>query len=143
MNTKLSPITKADLPEVLLLADQLGYPGELKQIEERFFLLSQLHHHHLCKYKQDGKILGWMHLEKVNDLIEETKLEVKALVVDQNSRGKGVGHALIEYAKKWGNAEGMDTIYLSCNILRDQTHKFYKREGFSLSKTSHFFELKL
>lgn len=143
MENAISAITHDDLSQVLELASELGYPVPLRELESRFLELSCLPHHTLLKYEDKNKILGWIHLEVVNDLIEETKLEIKAIIVSESARGKGVGHLLIEEAKIQGKSLGLNTIYLSCNILRERTHAFYKREGFSLSKTSHFFELKL
>lgn len=143
MNDHINRVAHWDLPQILQLATQLGYPSHVSELEKRYIELTKHSHHSIFKYEESDKILGWMHLEKVYDLIEETKLEIKAIVVHEDTRGKGVGHALIEHAKMWGKQQGLHTIYLSCNILREQSHEFYKREGFSLSKTSHFFELKL
>lgn len=131
------------IQRVTILADQLGYPGEAHDIEQRLKWLQTLPNHALFVYLQEGDVKGWVHLETVYDLIEKTMTEIKAIVVDENARGLGVGHALIEHSKNWTLERGLDAIYLSCNIVRDQTHKFYKREGFIISKTSHFFTLDL
>ena len=143
MNAHINRVAHWDLPQILQLAGQLGYPSHVSELEKRYIELTKHSHHSIFKYEEAEKIIGWIHLEKVYDLIEETKLEVKALIVHEDARGTGVGHALIEHAKLWGKQQGLHTIYLSCNILREQSHEFYKREGFSLTKTSHFFELKL
>lgn len=136
-------MTSEYVPEVTLLADQLGYPGKEEDIEGRLKWLQTLPNHGLFVYLKEGKVKGWAHFEVVYDLIEPTMTEIKAIVVDENTRGLGIGHSLIEFSKKWTRERGLGAVYLSCNILRDQTHKFYQREGFSLSKTSHFFTLDL
>jgi len=132
-----------DLPQVLLLAEQLGYPSDILTIQKRFETLTHSPFHQLIVYRSENKINGWIHLEVVFDLIEEPKLEIKALVVDEKLRGKGIGSELLKAAKIWGINNRLHTAYLSCNILRKQTHAFYYREGFELVKTSHFFELKI
>ncbi len=142
MKNIILPMSQEDLPQVLELAQELGYETDLLSLGKRLAHLSQLPHHGAFVYSFDNKILGFIHLEIVSDLIEATKVEIKALVVSQTNRGQGIGSALIVEAKKWAMANGMHTIYLSCNILRERTHSFYRREGFVLMKTSHFFEIK-
>lgn len=126
---------------VTTLAGQLGYPGNEVDILKRLEWLKSLSHHGLFVYMKDGIVLGWAHFEVVYDLIEKTMTEIKAIVVDENARGLGVGHSLIEEAKTWSKVQGLDAIYLSCNIVRDRTHQFYQREGFQINRTSHFFVL--
>lgn len=143
MKTPILPISFEDLTAISGLSEQLGYPNKVRDLERRFQELSKLPHHGLFKILEGDVPKGWMHLEKVYDLIEEAKVEIKAIVVDEKSRGSGLGKLLIDFAKTWARTEGLNTIYLSCNIVRQQTHNFYKREGFALTKTSHFFELEL
>lgn len=135
-------MNRNDLSAVGALSEQLGYPVELSELTARFETLSELPNHALMVCEGTA-VTGWLHLEAVNDLIEETKVEIKALVVDQNERSKGVGSLLVKAAREWAKTYGSNTIYLSCNIIRDRAHVFYEREGFVKVKTSHFFELKI
>jgi N-acetylglutamate synthase-like GNAT family acetyltransferase len=143
MNSSISPMTLADLPEVLTLCEELGYPATLNQLTLRFQKLQTLSSHALFVYKISDMVVGWIHLEAVDDLIEERKVEIKAIVVNQDNRGKKIGHHLIEQAKQWTKNLNLKGIYLSCNIKRLQTHQFYLKEGFSQNKTSHFFEIQV
>lgn len=131
------------LEQVAKLSDQLGYPVKLDELRERFSKLRSKKRHRFFVCEENENILGWIHLECVEDLIEEDKAEIKALVVDENSRRNGIGKALIETAEKWAKTYQLHTIYLNCNILREGTHKFYQREGFANYKTSLFFEKKI
>lgn len=142
MNSLVRPMIRNDLPLVGAMSDQLGYTVETDELSERFDVLSTLKNHALFVCDDDG-IKGWIHLEVVFDLIEEKKVEVKALVIDENSRSKGHGSELLKTAREWAKTYGVSTIYLSCNILRERAHAFYQREGFSKVKTSHFFEAKI
>lgn len=139
----ISPMNELHLPEVARLSDQLGYPVPLKDLRERFRKIISSKRHTLLVYEQSENILGWIHVECVEDLIEEDKAEIKALIVDENSRGSGIGKALMDAAEKWAKTYQLHTIYLNCNILRDRTHKFYQREGYVNYKTSLFFEKKI
>ena len=82
-------------------------------------------------------------IECEEDLIEEDKAGIKALIVSENSRGKRRGKALIKRAEKWAKTYHLHTIDLNCNILRKRTHSFYEREDFSNDKYSRFFEKKI
>ncbi len=139
----ISPMSESHLSQVAKLSEQLGYPVTQKDLRARFTKLSSSSRHIFLVYEENKNILGWIHLEQVEDLIEEDKAEVKALVVEENSRGSGVGKALMEAAEKWAKTYQLHTIYLNCNILRERTHKFYTREGFVNYKTSRFFEKKI
>ncbi len=103
-------------------------------IEGRFRKLILSKRHRLFVYVKNEIVQGWIHLEIVEDFIEEDKVEIKALIVDENSRGNGIGKALIKAAEKWAKTYQLHTIYLNCNILREQTLKY---------KTSLFFEKRL
>ena len=140
---KVSVMMENHLPQVARLSEQLGYPVSQADLTARWNKLSRNTRHGLFVCEENENILGWIHLECVEDLIEEDKAEIKAVVVDENSRGNGTGKALIETAEKWAKTYHLHTIYLSCNIIRTRTHKFYEREGFKTSKTSHFFEKKI
>lgn len=142
MKSNIFPMNRADLGPVGALSDQLGYPVNLSELAKRFEELTSLPNHQLLVINDQG-VKGWIHLEIVYDLIEEKKIEIKALVVDEKERRKGYGRQLVEAAREWAKTNLISTIYLSCNIIRDRAHSFYLREGFSKTKTSHFFELKI
>lgn len=142
MNSIVKPMELKDLESVEHLCQELGYPTSKALIRERFELLGKQPRHGLFVV-HDSKVEGFIHLEVVLDLIEEQKVEIKALVVNENQRGKGLGKLLIEKSREWAKSHGVSIIYLSCNILRDKAHAFYLREGFKKTKNSHFFELEI
>ncbi len=140
---KILPMSLDHLPQVTALTAQLGYPGQLKDLSARFEILRKLPSHALFVFQDKDLVLGWIHLEAVDDLIEERKVEIKAIVVDETVRGRGIGHHLIEHAKKWSLENNLKTIYLSCNTKRTQTHQFYLSKGFTQTRSSHFFEIQV
>ena len=139
MNSIVKPMELKDLSSVTRLCAELGYPNSPDEIKARFLELQTLPNHCLLVV---GDGLGWIHLEIVFDLIETKKIEIKALVIDEKFRGQRLGQKLLQASREWAEKNGLDTIYLSCNIMRDRAHAFYLREGFIKNKTSHFFELK-
>lgn len=142
MNSVVNPMELKDLESVARLSAELGYTCPLEEFRSRFLEISALPHHKLMVVRT-SEVQGWIHLEIVTDLIEPKKVEIKALIVTEENRGEGSGKKLLEEAKTWVKSQGLDTIYLSCNIKRDRAHAFYLREGFIKQKTSHFFELTL
>jgi GNAT superfamily N-acetyltransferase len=131
------------LGPVAALSNQLGYPCSVADLSYRFKLLNANPQQAMIIATEGDKVLGWIHLEAVLDLIEEVKVEIKALIVDENARGKGIGRELVKSAREWAKTNQISTIYLSCNIIREKAHAFYLKEGFQNVKTSHFFELKI
>lgn len=142
MNSSVRRLKREDLPQVAALSGQLGYPCSLNELANRFEQMKDDPRHAFYVY-EDATILGWIHLETVLDLIEEVKVEIKALVVDENERGKGIGKCLVAQAREWAKCVGVRKVYLSCNIMRERTHQFYIREGFQRVKTSLFFEVEI
>jgi (aminoalkyl)phosphonate N-acetyltransferase len=143
MKTTIDKMRTSDLLHICDLSAQLGYSVDLARIQERFSLLDLSPYHAFFVYREAEQILGWLHLEKVFDLIEEFKTEIKVIVIEKGQRGKGIGHSLINTAKEWSKIQGTNIIFLNCNIIRPQAHAFYLKEGFKQVRTSHFFELNL
>jgi len=140
--TNVFEMDRSDLPEVAGLAAQLGYPTRLDQLHARYEILEKRPDHGLFVFKTH-QVLGWIHLQIMDDLIEESAVEIRTLVVDENSRSLGVGKSLIEFARKWSKIRNHDMLFLTCNIVRTRAHAFYEREGFTLNKTSHFYEQRI
>lgn len=142
MKSKIRPMTHQDIEVVQKLAVELGYPDSLEVVQKRFQELVVLPFHRLLVLDDRG-IKGWIHLERTFSMIAPVRVQIKALVVSEMERGKGFGKALLNEATAWGKDSGVGTIYLSANIIRDKSHAFYLKNGFSKKKTSHFFEMKI
>lgn len=142
MKSIIRPMTREDIQVVQKLAIELGYPDSVEVLQERLQELLVLPHHRLLVLDDLGP-KGWIHLEKTFSLIAPVRVQIKALVVSEKERGKGFGKSLLKEAMAWGKDSGVSTIYLSANIIRDKSHTFYLKNGFSKKKTSHFFEMKI
>ncbi len=51
------------------------------------------------------------------------------LAVDPNRRSEGIGKALIEASRAWGNERGATHLELDSGVDRTDAHRFYEREG--------------
>ena len=63
------------------------------------------------------------------------------LVTDERRRSGGVGHALMAYMERVARSRDCDVLALDSGTQRQQAHKFYFREG--LTVTSFHFSRKL
>ncbi len=60
------------------------------------------------------------------------KLYSEDLVADPDTRSKGVGRVLMDFLKQEGRERGCVSIELESGTQREQAHKFYFREGFTI-----------
>lgn len=60
------------------------------------------------------------------------KLYSEDLVADPDTRSKGVGRVLMDFLKQEGRDRGCVSIELESGTQREQAHKFYFREGFTI-----------
>jgi GNAT superfamily N-acetyltransferase len=137
--TPIFPMCEGDVPEARTLMGQLGYLMSEDELRERFRTVLRLPDHAVLVWKEDG-LLGLMHLKEEVTLASGRRVEIKALVVSDSARSKGIGKYLVQAARNWAKERGCSMLYLSCNIKREKAHAFYQREGFSLAKTQHNFE---
>ena len=63
------------------------------------------------------------------------------LVTDETKRSTGVGHALMQYMEGICRERSCDTFSLDSGAQRQQAHKFYFREGMTI--TSFHFDKKI
>ncbi len=134
------PMTLSDSREVASLSNQLGYPSSASDIEKRLGTMTQRAHlGAIVAEVTDGGIAGWIHVFGVWLLQEDAFAEISGLVVDANSRGQGVGKALLEAAEKWARDNGYTGIYVRANTKRSQAPPFYERMGYNTVKTQYVF----
>ncbi|MBL7688048.1 MAG: GNAT family N-acetyltransferase [Bdellovibrionaceae bacterium] len=131
----------SDLPEVAQLARQLGYPVDVREIENRFSLISDNSDYALFVAKTDeNKAVGWIQINREpKSLLISDYADVAALVVDENYRGKGIGKLLLQEIEKWARQNKIKQIRLRSNSKRTDAHRFYLREGYQISKLANIF----
>lgn len=130
-----------DLPEVLSLAEQLGYPNVTSDVQERYQEISRHDSYALFVARSESSgVLGWIQInaEPVT-LLVGARADIAALVVDEGQRGKGIGRELVGEAEKWARSKGLTTIRVRSNVKRTDAHRFYQREGYALTKTANMF----
>jgi len=128
-----------DAERVAVLCTQLGYPTSAKDVKRR------LESGRVPHYSSDqavfvaesggGQLMGWVQVCVRTILVADRHAEVEGLVVDENWRGKGVGHALMKRAEAWARQEGCRVVSLRSNIVREDARPFYEGIGYKVVKT--------
>jgi GNAT superfamily N-acetyltransferase len=68
-------------------------------------------------------------------------LYVDDLNTDERFRSKGYGKVLLDWLKNEARAQGCGQIHLDSGVQREQAHRFYFREGLTI--TAYHFRLEL
>lgn len=130
----------SDFIAIASLAEQLGYPSNANEIQERFSRIKNDPEHVLLVAENNQRIVGWIHARLHRTMIREISGEIAALVVDSKCRGQGIGKDLMTEAESWISERGVKMIWLSTNVNRTEAHQFYRAVGYQCHKTSHKFE---
>jgi GNAT superfamily N-acetyltransferase len=126
------------------LATQLGYPSSPSELAERLpHVLEAADAAVLVATDADDRPIGWLHVELKRSLVAPLAAQVMGLVVDEGARGRGVGAELLRRAEQWAAARGCHALLVATRVTREDAHRFYRREGYRLLKTSHVFEKEL
>ncbi len=87
----------------------------------------------LIAAKEDENVLGCAFFRRETRLFTGPMVYVDDLVSDGSQRSKGVGHALIDWLSEYCRKKGIKQLVLDSGVQRDQAHKFYFREGFTIT----------
>ena len=68
-------------------------------------------------------------------------LYVDDLITDDRFRSKGYGKVLMDWLKAEAKAQGCAELHLDSGVQREQTHRFYFREGLTIN--CHHFHMAL
>ena len=84
-----------------------------------------------------GRVLGVTVFRVLEKTHSGRELYCDDLVTDEPRRSTGVGHALIAYMERLCRERDCDTFALDSGTQRQQAHKFYFREGMTIT-SFHF-----
>ena len=95
--------------------------------------------------KLENKIVGYVTFsikEKENPSMRYRKqLNIEAICVDENCRGKGIGTLLLEYIKKIGKEQGCTDMYLTVNQENENAIKVYEKFGFKVKNIAYMMKI--
>ncbi len=133
-----SPRT-ADAEQLGILNRQLGYATEIQELVSRIDRLSELHEHFVAVAEVDGAAVGWVQAEHRFSIEAGDKAELVGLIVGAAVRRSGVGGLLVQAAEDWAADRGLRSIVVRSNVIRPESHSFYKQIGYTQSKTQHVY----
>ena len=131
-----------DAPSVAELATQLGYPARPDDIVVRLTRLARAGDAValLVAVGSDDRAVAWAHVELRDTLVAPPAAQLMALVVAEDTRNRGVGRQLVEAVETWALDRGCVTLLVATRVTRTAAHRFYRRAGYTLNKTSYIFE---
>ncbi|HJV49447.1 MAG TPA: GNAT family N-acetyltransferase [Geothrix sp.] len=130
----IRPAVEGDADRLAELSGQLGYPASPAAILDRLRRLAARGDQQVFVALRDGQVVGWAQVGRGLSLESGPQAELLGLVVDEAHRGRGLGQILVSEAEAWARAQGLPALRVRCNVLRDATHRFYRRLGFDETK---------
>lgn len=124
----------ADAERMNELCKQLGYDTSVEALRER--IENAIRQGDMAAFvaEEDSVVIGWIQVA-IRSTIESGELaEITGLVVDESLRGRGIGAGLVREAELWAKEKGFSSIRVRTNVIRNRTHDFYRKLGFSETK---------
>jgi GNAT superfamily N-acetyltransferase len=131
----LRSATAGDAEGIAQLAAQLGYPSDARAIRERLELILPASDHLLIVAESSSGIAGWLHAFVIDSVESPRRVQIDGLVIDEAFRRQKVGRRLVEYAEAWALSLSIPIVGVNSNVLRTESHPFYRGLGFTVAKT--------
>ena len=132
----LRPASVDDAATVAAMAGELGYPTESDVMRTRLDIVSRKSDELvLVAESMEHRLVGWVHVFGAVRLESEPYAEIGGLVVTEQARGTGLGHALLASTETWARDRGYADMRIRSNVLRERAHRFYERCGYRSPKS--------
>jgi GNAT superfamily N-acetyltransferase len=122
-----------DIAGLLPLLSQLGYPCKFEELQTRFIRFLNNPGYGVAVCEINGKILGLIAWSKSElFVLDRVRFHIEALVIEQESRGKGIGKKLMKFVESISENHKPVIIDLISGFRRakEGTHEFYKNIGY-------------
>ncbi|MCL5030412.1 MAG: GNAT family N-acetyltransferase [Bacteroidetes bacterium] len=133
----------ADADRITDLSFQLGYKVLHQEILERLQKIIIKDNTAVFVAVYNNQVVGWIQVSKRSAIETGELAEITGLVVDEKIRGQGIGKSLVLKSEDWARDNGFTSIRVRTNIIRVDTHYFYKGIGFEEKKKQTVFQKKL
>jgi len=142
-NVLIRRATAADSNRITELCIQLGYKVLNTEVHERILEIIDNNHTALLVAELNGQAAGWIQVSIRSTLESGGLAEITGLVVDETVRGKGIGKSLVLKAEEWAKLKNQNILRVKTNVIRTETHIFYKNIGFEEKKKQTVFGKRL
>jgi GNAT superfamily N-acetyltransferase len=136
MEIMIRPATKSDLPAVLQMYAQPDLDnGAILSITEAEIIfedLAKYPNYQIYVAEVERQLVGTFALLIMDNLIHLGSLSgiVEAVAVDPGWQGRGIGKAMMRYARNRCQDARCYKLSLSSNLKRNHAHAFYESLGF-------------
>lgn len=122
---------EADAPELARLFTLLGHPTKADTIVALWQDWQSEGNHALVSEKPDGTLAGVVTLHQMTVLHRLHPVgRITSLVVDEQSRQKGIGRALVAAAEASLTRSGCGLLEITSNLRLVEAHAFYEHLGY-------------
>lgn len=123
--------TATDAADIARLLGQLGYTSSAESIPLRLASLQTEGGVALVAVDETNRVRGVASGSRFTTLHAGDQVAyITALVVDDDTRGQGVGRALVAELERWAIAHGCTRLSVTSAEHREDAHAFYPRCGF-------------
>ena len=125
--------TVDDIPKLLPLLSELGYPATLEDLNRRFLKFVKNPGYGIAVCEMNEEITGFIAWTTTDHLISDaTRFSIVGIVVSTNHRNMGIGKKLMAFVEDIAKEHSPAIIDLTSGLRRaqDGTHEFYKRIGY-------------
>jgi GNAT superfamily N-acetyltransferase len=120
----------ADASSIAPLLGELGYPAPADALPARLERMA-VEGQHVLLAELEGQVVGLATLYLRAVIVDEAPFaRLAALIVAEESRGTGVGSALVAEAERLAREAGCSKIEVTSGLRRPDAHEFYRRLGF-------------
>lgn len=133
-NITLRLATIQDVPFLLPLMAQLGYPTSTEELTKRFESFTTLAGYGVAVACCDLKIIGWIAWSRSQLFVaDKVRFHIEGLVIDNNYRSQGVGKQLMAFVENIAREFSPAIIDLNSGVRRakEGVHDFYRNLGYS------------
>jgi GNAT superfamily N-acetyltransferase len=132
-------IALTDAEAAAQLSAELGYRAEIEEMRERIRVVNSSRDRAVYVACRANTVIGWIDVGIVHHLSTGAHGEIGGLVVSAEYRSGGIGRKLITQAEQWVADHGIPTMIVRSRTTREAAHRFYLREGYTMTKTSAVF----
>lgn len=124
--------SKQDLEKVYPLIRELRTELDFSQFMQIYEEAHKRDGYTVVAVEESGKFIGAMGYRLLFDFVHGKHVYIDDLVVTEESRSKGIGKGLLDYANEVGIREGCERLRLCTGTENEQGIRFYKRENWTL-----------
>ncbi|XZG71444.1 GNAT family N-acetyltransferase [Chitinibacteraceae bacterium HSL-7] len=91
---------------------------------------------HMVVAHNGATVLGLAVWRVIENTYEGRRLYVDDLIVNEQQRSQGTGHALLSWLEHTASTTGCHVLALDSGVMRGRAHAFYFREGLQIASFS-------